>query len=169
MIAAVIPIYVIVLCNMAHIVLAIFFFPSIVEFLEDLYWNYTHRSWFIEYVPETEVEWLKDEEKSVEKKNMKKRHYINHSNVSILIDKADLYDQSIEGKKRRDVVNYSLGENKDFDEYLRFREHLKMLQQAYDDGILIKKQNFSARVHERMVEQHIGENKVIEKKLARTR
>ena len=40
---------------------------------------------------------------------MKKRHYINHSNVSILIDKADLYDQSIEGKKRRDVVNYSLG------------------------------------------------------------
>ncbi|PIC38871.1 hypothetical protein B9Z55_010743 [Caenorhabditis nigoni] len=141
MIAAVIPIYVIVLCNISHIVLAIFFFPSIVDFLDDLHWGFTHRSWFIEYVGDTEISW-------------KAKKFISHSNESILMDRADLYEKNeAVAQQRRDVVNYYFSEDKEFDEYMNIRENRKMLQQAYDDSILIRKQNFRARIHERMVEQ----------------
>ncbi|CAL2036863.1 unnamed protein product [Caenorhabditis brenneri] len=136
MIASVIPIYVIVLCNMSHILLAIFFFPSIVEFLDELHWGFTHRSWFIEYVEETQFDW-------------KMKRYINHSKESILMDKADLYEKCSAGI-RKGFVNYYVDCDPDFEEYLRFRETRKTLQQAADDAVLVRKQNFHPRILERM-------------------
>ncbi|CAO4370477.1 unnamed protein product [Caenorhabditis nigoni] len=70
------------------------------------------------------------------------------------MDRADLYEKNeAVAQQRRDVVNYYFSEDKEFDEYMNIRENRKMLQQAYDDSILIRKQNFRARIHERMVEQ----------------
>lgn len=132
---------------MSHIVLAIFFFPSIVEFLDDLHWGFTHRSWFIEYVGDAEISW-------------KAKKFISHSDESILMDRADLYEKSEEtAQQRKDVVNYYFPEAKEFGEYLRLRENHKMLQQAYDDSITIKKQTFRARTHERMIDkQRVSRN-----------
>ncbi|CAA81591.2 uncharacterized protein CELE_T05G5.4 [Caenorhabditis elegans] len=140
MIAAVIPIFVISLSNISHIILAIFFFPSIVEFLDDLYWGFTYRSW----------------SPIARQLELGPNIYIHHSKVSILMDKADLYEKN---QSRKDILNYYREEDKDFEQYLNFRENRKMLQQAFESGTLIRKQNYRARIHERMVEQPVTEKK----------
>lgn len=65
------------------------------------------------------------------------KSYINHSKDSILTDKANRYEMS---HRRLDIVSYYGPVSNDFDEYLRFRENRKMLQQAADDALLIRKQ-----------------------------
>uniref|UniRef100_A0A8R1DW28 Uncharacterized protein n=1 Tax=Caenorhabditis japonica TaxID=281687 RepID=A0A8R1DW28_CAEJA len=124
MIASVIPFYVICLCNVSHITLAIFFFSTIVEFLDALHWGFTHRSSFIEYADDTEF-------------GVIQRTYINHSKYSILMDKADRFEPLHE---QPDFVNYHIKADKDLEKVLRFRENRKMQQMAADDAILIKKQ-----------------------------
>ncbi|CAI2348121.1 unnamed protein product [Caenorhabditis sp. 36 PRJEB53466] len=137
MLAAVIPSYVIALCNAANIILALYFFPAIVEWLDDKYWEFNHRSWFIEYEPECEREAI-----------LPKNH-INYSKESILMLKSEVYERTL---TRNDVVNYNGKEDDHTEEYLRFRENQKMLQSAADDGMLIKKQNFIYRVRQRIIE-----------------
>ncbi|EGT33569.1 hypothetical protein CAEBREN_10878 [Caenorhabditis brenneri] len=86
--------------------------------------------------------------------NMSHKRYINHSKESILMDKADLYEKCSAGirkgfvnyyvdcelEKRKKITIISFIGDPDFEEYLRFRETRKTLQQAADDAVLVRKQ-----------------------------
>ncbi|CAI5446568.1 unnamed protein product [Caenorhabditis angaria] len=126
---------------MGHIVLAIFFFSSIVNWLEGYHWDYIHR-----------YQSLNDFSPFCSSRQFS---HVTMPKTSILVAQAEIFEKSMaKSPQLMEGINYyhnSKDELVDEDEI--WRENRKIRQNAYYDEKLIRQQNFKAWAGDRTVER----------------